>query len=155
MPNLRALANGDTVACLRAGSARADEALEGARRSAVGALSRRTRRRATFCAGAPRSGRFRAPTTCCLVAPGLIWQPTDAQSYYIFLWQFYNPSGELGVYGGTAQTNLNAVNQNLDPEKNRNYEIGATVGLLRRLQLRAAMFRNEKTNARIPDRSPA
>ena len=82
---------------------------------------------------------------------GLIWQPTTAQSYYVSWGNSYNPSGELGVYGGTAQTNLNAINQNLDPEKNQNYEVGAQWDVLTGLQLRAAIFRNEKTNARMAD----
>ena len=63
----------------------------------------------------------------------------------------YNPSGELGVYGGTAQTNLNAINQNLDPEENQNYEVGAQWDIAAGLQIRASIFRNEKTNARMAD----
>ena len=82
---------------------------------------------------------------------GLIWQPSAVQSYYVSWGNSYNPSGELGTYGGTANTQLSAVNQNLDPEKNQNYEIGAQWDVFRGLQLRAALFRNEKTNARIPD----
>jgi len=81
---------------------------------------------------------------------GLIWQPTNQQSYYISYGNSYNPSGELGVYGGTG-TNLSAVNQNLDPEKNRNYEVGTQWDILRGLQLRSALFRNEKENARMND----
>ncbi|HYH42053.1 MAG TPA: TonB-dependent receptor, partial [Burkholderiales bacterium] len=56
-----------------------------------------------------------------------------------------------GTYGGTAQTNLSTTNQNLDPEKNRNYEVGAQWDVLAGLQLRTAVFRNEKTNARMAD----
>ena len=33
---------------------------------------------------------------------GLIWQPTDTQSYYVSWGNSYNPSGELGVYGATG-----------------------------------------------------
>jgi catecholate siderophore receptor len=80
---------------------------------------------------------------------GLIWQPTDSQSYYVSFANSYNPSGELGVYAGTAQTNLNAVNQNLDPEENRNYEIGTNLAIAKGLQLRSAIFRTEKINQRI------
>ena len=82
---------------------------------------------------------------------GLIWQPTTAQSYYVSYGNSYNPSGELGTYGGTAATQLSAVNQNLEPEKNQNYEVGAQWDLLTGLQLRAAIFRTEKTNARMAD----
>jgi catecholate siderophore receptor len=77
---------------------------------------------------------------------GLIWQATPAQSYYVSYGTSYNPSGELGVYGGTA-TNLNAQTVLLDPEKNRNYEAGGHWDV-RGMQLRAALFRSEKTNAR-------
>jgi catecholate siderophore receptor len=79
---------------------------------------------------------------------GVIWQPTDAQSYYISAGNSYNPSGELGVYGATG-TNLSATNDDLDPEENRNYEIGAQWDLASGIQVRTAIFRNEKTNARL------
>jgi catecholate siderophore receptor len=62
----------------------------------------------------------------------------------------YNPSGELGVYGATG-TNLSAVNQNIDPEEARNYEVGAQWDVLTGLQLRTSIFRNEKNNARFVD----
>jgi catecholate siderophore receptor len=80
---------------------------------------------------------------------GLIWQPTDNASYYISWGNSYNPSGELGVYGATG-TNLSLANENLDPEKNQNYEIGSQwdVGAMR---IKASVFRNEKTNARMAD----
>jgi catecholate siderophore receptor len=81
---------------------------------------------------------------------GLIWQPTAAQSYYISAGNSYNPSGELGVYGGTG-TNLSATNDDLDPEKNVNYEIGSQWDLASGIQIRTAIFRNEKTNARMTD----
>ena len=89
---------------------------------------------------------------------GLIWQPTKTQSYYVSWGNSYNPSGQLdvgdsafaGAGGAVAQTNLNAINQNIGPEKNQNFEIGAQwdVG---QVQLRTAIFRNEKINARQVD----
>jgi catecholate siderophore receptor len=82
---------------------------------------------------------------------GLIWQPTNRQSYYASWGNSYNPSGELGVYGGTAQTNLNLINQALDPEENQNYEVGAQWDVAAGLQVRASVFRNEKTNGRMVD----
>ncbi|HKQ25579.1 MAG TPA: TonB-dependent siderophore receptor [Burkholderiales bacterium] len=84
---------------------------------------------------------------------GLIWQPSAAQSYYISAGNSYNPSGELGVYGATG-TNLGTQTlANLDPEENRNYEIGAQWDLAMGLQVRAALFRTEKINARMNDPS--
>ena len=38
----------------------------------------------------------------CRGRVGLIWQPTRTQSYYVSVANSYNPSGELGVYGGTV-----------------------------------------------------
>jgi catecholate siderophore receptor len=96
------------------------------------------------------TGAFARTDTMVSSRAGLIWQPTLAQSYYVSYGNSYNPSGELGVYGGTG-TNLTAVNQNLDPEKNRNYEAGAHWDVTPGLQLRTAVFRNEKYNARMVD----
>ena len=79
---------------------------------------------------------------------GLIWQPSGAHSYYVAYSTSYNPSGELGVYGGNA-SNLNARTELLEPEKNRAYEVGAEWNVLHDTRLRAALFRNEKTNARV------
>ena len=83
---------------------------------------------------------------------GLIWQPTDAQSYYVSAGNAYNPSGELGVYGASG-TNLSAANDDVDPEKTVNYEIGAQWDFATGIQVRTAIFRNEKTNARMTDPS--
>ena len=81
---------------------------------------------------------------------GLIWQPSAAQSYYVSYGNSFNPSGELGVYGATG-TNLNATNDDLQPEENVNYEAGAQWDFRRGLRLRSALFRNEKTNQRMVD----
>jgi catecholate siderophore receptor len=81
---------------------------------------------------------------------GVIFQPTPQQSYYVSIGNSYNPSGELGVYGQNG-TNLNPTNERLDPEKNVGYEAGATWDFADGLQVRAAIFRNEKTNARRLD----
>lgn len=82
---------------------------------------------------------------------GLIWQPTTAQMYYVAAGNSYNPSGELGVYGGTGTNLSNLANANVDPEENRSYEVGAQWDLASGFQVRAALFRNEKTNARMAD----
>jgi catecholate siderophore receptor len=60
-----------------------------------------------------------------------------------------NPAGETSGNGGLE---LSAANTNLDPERNRNYEIGTKWDLLdNNLALTAALFRTDKTNARITD----
>ena len=82
---------------------------------------------------------------------GVIWQPTAAQSYYVAVGNSYNPSGELGVYGGTGTNLSNGANSTIDPEENRNYEIGSQWDFSSGIQLRTAIFRNEKINARMTD----
>jgi len=60
-----------------------------------------------------------------------------------------NPAGETSGNGGLE---LSAANTNLDPERNRNYEIGTKWDLFdNKLALTAALFRTDKTNARITD----
>ena len=42
------------------------------------------------------------------------------------------------------------------PETAKNYEVGVKAGLFdRRLELTAAVFRNERTNYRVPSNDPA
>ncbi|RRH76239.1 TonB-dependent receptor [Falsigemmobacter faecalis] len=67
-----------------------------------------------------------------------------------------NPSGECaGMAGGAdgaSACTLSAGNVNLDPEKNRSFELGTKWELYdQRLLLSAALFRTEKTNARVTD----
>jgi catecholate siderophore receptor len=105
----------------------------------------------TIQTGATAAGPFARTDTMLSGRAGLIWQPSEPQSYYVSVANSYNPSGELGVYAGTAQTNLNAINQNLDPEENRNYELGAQWDVGRGIQVRTALFRTVKINQRIND----
>ena len=104
-------------------------------------------------AGVTGAGPFSRTDNMVSGRAGLIWQPTHTQSYYASWGNSYNPSGELGVYGGTAQTNLNANNIDVDPEKNQNYEVGAHWDVIPGLSIRSAVFRTEKTNARMTDPS--
>ncbi|MCQ8105440.1 TonB-dependent siderophore receptor [Methylomonas sp. SURF-2] len=72
---------------------------------------------------------------------GIVWQPTDWQSYYFSYGKSFNPSAE--------SLSLSANNADLPPEQNSNYEIGAKLDLFDgRLSASAAVFRLEKTNAR-------
>lgn len=96
----------------------------------------------------PTGGPFARTDNMTSGRAGLVWQPTDTQSYYVSYGTSYNPSGELGVYGGNV-TNLNVQTQLLEPEKNRAYEVGGEWNFAANTRLRAAIFRNEKTNARI------
>ncbi|EIJ41274.1 TonB-dependent siderophore receptor [Beggiatoa alba B18LD] len=75
---------------------------------------------------------------------GLIYQPTDTQSYYTSYGTSFNPSAETMT--------LSDANQDLEPEKNRSMEIGGKFDLLNgALSLNTALFRVEKTNARTTD----
>ncbi len=75
------------------------------------------------------------------VRTGLIWQPTDAQSYYVSYGTSFNPSLEtLTVTAGT---------QNVAPETSASYELGGKWDLMNGdLSLTSAIFRIEKDNAR-------
>lgn len=148
-PNLRALARGHTYALYvqdQLELSKTWKALLGARWEHFDAKAEQLAQRA----GVASVPAFQRTDKMLSGRAGLIWQPTVAQSYYVSYGNSYNPSGELGVYGGTA-TNLTAVNQNLDPEKNRNYELGAQWDFSGGLRLRSALFKNEKTNARMVD----
>jgi len=75
------------------------------------------------------------------VRTGLIFQPSETQSYYVSYGTSFDPSLEtLTVTNGT---------QDLAPEKNRSYEIGGKWNLVQdTLQLTSALFDVEQTNAR-------
>jgi catecholate siderophore receptor len=148
-PNLNSLADGDTAALYVQDQLELTpqlKALFGLRYEHFKAEARTVALSAVSGAAA---GPYARTDNMLSGRAGLIWQPTRAQSYYISYGNSYNPSGELGVYGGTGNTNLSAANQNLDPEKNQNYEVGAQWDVLTGLQLRSAIFRNEKTNGRM------
>ncbi|EIJ45773.1 TonB-dependent siderophore receptor protein [Herbaspirillum sp. GW103] len=74
------------------------------------------------------------------VRSGAIWQPSVAQSYYVSYGTSFNPS--LEQLTGTAGQ------QNLDPEKNRSYEVGGKWDVAEGLALTAAGFQITKENAR-------
>jgi catecholate siderophore receptor len=76
---------------------------------------------------------------------GLIWQPDEKQSYYASYGTSFNPAGE-------AVTLSTTVGANLNPEKNRSFEIGSKISVANNaLLLTAAVFRVEKTNSRTTD----
>lgn len=75
---------------------------------------------------------------------GLIWQPTEQQSYYLAYGTAFNPSAEL--------YSLDERGSNTPPEQSRNMEIGAKWDLFENnLSLRTAIYRTEKTNERNTD----
>jgi len=75
---------------------------------------------------------------------GVIFQPTLAQSYYVSYGTSFNPSAEAVTQSASSAS--------LDAEKNQSYEVGGKWDLHGGdLQLGAALFRVEKTNARTTD----
>jgi catecholate siderophore receptor len=80
---------------------------------------------------------------------GVVYKPLPNGSVYAAWSTSSNPSGETAGNGGQE---IAANNANLDPEKNRNYELGTKWDFFDdNLSLTAALFRTEKTNARVTD----
>lgn len=74
---------------------------------------------------------------------GLIWGPSTASTYYASYSQSFLPSAEtLSLAANTA---------GLDPEKAKNYEVGARWDLQPKLTLSAALFRLDRDNVRNAD----
>jgi catecholate siderophore receptor len=75
---------------------------------------------------------------------GVLFQPTDTQSWYLSYGTSFNPSAET--------VSASASTASLDAEKNRSVEAGVKWDLLDgELTLNGALFRTEKTNARTRD----
>jgi catecholate siderophore receptor len=81
----------------------------------------------------------------------LTYKPVTNASVYLAFGTSFNPSAEdLSLISSSRSFSLN--NANLDPEKNKTYELGTKWALFdRQLNLSAALFRLEKDNARVPD----
>ena len=75
------------------------------------------------------------------VRGGVIYQPSEKQSYYVSYGTSFDPSLE--------QLTLTNGTQDLAPEKNRSYEIGSKWNLLDdMLSINSALYNLEQTNAR-------
>jgi catecholate siderophore receptor len=102
---------------------------------------------ATLPAGYPAdTTASSAPHTDSMVSQraGLIWQPSETQSYYLSYGTSFNPSAE--------QVTQSATTAALDPEKNRSVELGAKVDVLDgNLSFNGAVFNVQKENARTTD----
>ena len=80
---------------------------------------------------------------------GVVYNVMPNGSIYAAWSTSSNPAGETSGNGGLE---LSTANSNLDPERNRNYEIGTKWDLFDdNLSLTAALFRTDKTNARVTD----
>jgi catecholate siderophore receptor len=75
------------------------------------------------------------------VRAGAIWQPTEAQSYYVSYGTSFNPSLE--------QLTASVGQSDLSPETNKSYEVGGKWDLMDgALSLNSAVFQIKKENAR-------
>jgi catecholate siderophore receptor len=75
---------------------------------------------------------------------GAVFHPTSNSSIYVMRGTSFNPSAEF--------LTINALAANVAPEKNETTEVGVKIDVLdKRLSLTGAVFRTEKTNARVPD----
>jgi len=87
---------------------------------------------------------------------GLVFKPSANTSLYAAIANARTPSSatvRLGCSTGTGATFVNFCN--VAPETARSYEIGVKAELLnRRLQLTAALFRNERSNFRVASNEP-
>jgi catecholate siderophore receptor len=81
----------------------------------------------------------------------LTYKPATNGSVYLAYGSSFNPSAEdLSLISSSRSFSLN--NANLDPEENRTYELGTKWAVINgHFNLSAAIFRLEKTNARVPD----
>ena len=78
---------------------------------------------------------------------GVVYKPLPNGSIYVSHGTSSNPSGETA---GEGAASLSATNANIDPERNRSFEVGTKWDLLnRKLSVTGAVFRIEKTNARV------
>jgi catecholate siderophore receptor len=83
----------------------------------------------------------------------LVYKPVPYGSFYAGYGTSYNPSIQ-GVSDGSSNDALAANTVNLPPEEDISYEIGTKWNLLdEKLSLTGALFRTDKTNARVVDPS--
>jgi catecholate siderophore receptor len=81
----------------------------------------------------------------------LVYKPSESGTLYFSFGTSFNPTAEALNFINSGE-NYNVANEFLKPEKNTNFEFGTKWQLLdQQLFASAAIFRSEKTNARIPD----
>lgn len=86
---------------------------------------------------------------------GAVFKPTSRTSLYAAFANSRTPASatvRLGCTSGSGATFVNFCD--VAPETARSYEIGVKAELFGRLQLTAALFRNERSNFRVPSNEP-
>ena len=87
---------------------------------------------------------------------GAVFKPIETVSLYASFGNAKTPSSatvRLGCTSGRGDTFVNFCD--VAPETARNYEVGVKADILHGLQVTAALFRNERTNFRVPSNDPA
>lgn len=98
--------------------------------------------------GGTAPGNLSRTDTAFSPRAGLVWQPSEVQSYYLSWSRSFQPSGEL--------LPLAVTNANLGPETTRNTEVGAKYDLLEgRASATVSVFRLERDNIKATDPSNA
>jgi len=83
---------------------------------------------------------------------GIVYKPVEEASLYFSYANSLTPSAaNVTGIGGTACT---AATCNLEPEKAQNLELGVKWDVLPNFSVQAALFRNERTNYRVPGNDP-
>ena len=83
---------------------------------------------------------------------GLVFKPVPAGTLYLSASTSSNPSGEQTDGSGVSYGGIGAATANLDPEQNESFEAGVKWQVAdNNLLLTAALFRTNKTNARVND----
>lgn len=101
----------------------------------------------TVAAAVPSASSFDHTDTMLSWRAGVVFKPLPNGSVYLSYGTSFNPSAEALA--------LSASTADVDPEKNRNLEVGTKWDLAGgRLSLSGALYRLEKTNARVPDPTP-
>ena len=86
---------------------------------------------------------------------GIVYKPAPNGTIYASFGTSASPSGQCaGLAGGSegaGACTLTANNEELAPERVRSFEIGTKWDVMDDLSITAALFRTEKTNARVTD----
>jgi catecholate siderophore receptor len=87
---------------------------------------------------------------------GAVYKPSRNTSFYVAFGNARTPTSATVRLGCGVTTAPGAADPcSAAPETARNYEVGAKADILnRRLQLTAALFRNERSNFRVPSNDP-
>lgn len=94
---------------------------------------------------APANNGFDSSNQAWSPRAGVVWQPKDDQSYYVSYGESFNPTAEQ--FGNATVTSAK-----LDPEENRNIEVGTKIELFDgKASFTSALYQLDKTNARQPD----